>query len=397
MEVNVFQPKYMTEFKCICSSCSDSCCAGWDINIDEDTYNKYVNSNGKFKELLEGKYFENKNEHDCFNHGFMVLKEESRCPFLNDNMLCDIHGGFGEENLCITCKSYPRVYNIVDEVYEKSGLPSCIEICTKAFLNTDKMEFVEGTEDILEKEIEIRRIIDTEAFEGTESLIQYFWDIRVISINIIQNRNFSIEERLNILKNFYEQVKELHNFQEFDEIEELLEDFNNELVDYENLKGNKFIENNEFYQSLLEDELLNNIRSLKLNECIEEYKYGIIKAKNIYNNTEIKTDHTTSLVDICNYFGEIHDYIKELEDNSHVFENYLVNQIFKDLVPFNKGESLMDSVNVLINSYRIIKAYVIGIALNSEEEITGEKIIRVIQALSKEIEHNKVFKHLLEM
>ena len=119
MEVNVFQPKYMTEFKCICSGCTDSCCTGWDINIDEDTYNKYINSNGAFKELLEGKYFENKNEHDFFNHGFMVLKEERRCPFLNTNMLCDIHGSFGEENLCITCKSYPRVYNIVDDVYEK--------------------------------------------------------------------------------------------------------------------------------------------------------------------------------------------------------------------------------------------------------------------------------------
>lgn len=397
MEANIFQPKYMTEFKCICSSCTDSCCAGWDINIDEYTYNKYVNSNGKFKELLEEKFFENKNEHDSFNHGFMILKEESRCPFLNANMLCDIHGGFGEKNLCITCKSYPRVYNIVDSVYEKSGLPSCIEVCTKAFLNKDKMEFVESTEDILEKEIEIRRIIDTEAFDETESLIQYFWDIRVISINIMQNRNFSIEERLNILKNFYEQIKELHNTQEFDEIEELLEGFNNESVDYRTLKGKKFIESNEFYQNLVEDELINNIRSVKLNECIEEYKAGIIKAKNRSNNSEIKTDYSANIIDICSCFGETSDYVKGLEDNFYVFENYLVNQIFKDLVPFNKGESLIDSVKVLINSYRIIKAYVIGIAVNSGEEITGEKIIRVIQALSKEIEHNKVFKYLLEM
>lgn len=394
MEVNVFQPKYMTEFKCICSSCTDSCCTGWDINIDEDTYNKYINSNGNFKDLLEGKFIENRNEHDCFNHGFMVLKGESICPFLNENMLCDIHGGFGEENLCITCKSYPRVYNIVDEVYEKSGLPSCIEVCTRAFLNKDKMEFVEGAEGILEKEIEIRRIIDTEAFEGTESLIQYFWDIRIISINIMQNRNFSIEERLNILEFFYEQIKELHKLDEFEEIEELLEDFNNETVDYEALRGNEFIESYEFYNSLIEDELVNNIRSVKLKECIKDYKAGILKMN---NNSDIYSNDAISLVDIGNSIGKVPDYAKELEEYQHIFENYLVNQIFKDLVPFNKGENLTDSLKILINSYRIIKAYVIGIALNSEEEITGEKIIRVIQALSKEIEHNKVFKYLLEM
>ena len=379
MKVNIFLPKYMAEFKCINSNCIDSCCAGWDINIDEDTYNKYINSTGQLKVLLEGKFTQNKDQHESFNHGFMVLKDENRCPFLNSNMLCDIHGGDGQENLCITCKSYPRVFNIVDNVYEKSGLPSCIEICTIAFLNKDKMEFIEVEEDIEEKNIEIRRIIDSEAFEGTESLLEYFWDIRVISINIMQSRSFSIEERLNILKNFYEQIEEMYNSHEFDNIEELLEDFNNEVVDYELLKGVTFKENNEFYISLAQDELVKNIRSVRLKECVKEYKNGILNEN-----------------DICKYLEETSKYFNELEEYSYVFENYLVNQIFKDLIPFNKGENLIESIKVLINSYRIIKAYVIGIAINSKEEITGEKIIRVIQALSKDIEHNKVFKELLE-
>jgi lysine-N-methylase len=384
----------MMEFKCISSRCTDSCCAGWDINIDEDTYNKYINSTGALKGLLEGKFTKNKDEHDSFNHGFMVIKDENRCPFLNSNMLCDIHGDVGEENLCITCKSYPRVFNIVDNVYEKSGLPSCIEICTRAFLNKDKMEFIEGEEDIEEKNIEIRRIIDSEAFEGTESLLQYFWDIRVISINIMQLRSFSIEERLNILKNFYEQIEGMYNSLEFDNnefvknkldnnkfdnIEELLENFNDEEVDYEDLKGIAFKENNEFYMSLGQEELVENIRSVKLKECVKEYKAGILNQN-----------------DICKYLEETPKYFNELEGHSYVFENYLVNQIFKDLIPFNKGESLTESIKVLINSYRIIKAYVIGIAMNSKEKITGEQIIRVIQTLSKDIEHNRVFKKLLE-
>lgn len=379
MKVNIFLPKYMVEFKCISSSCIDTCCAGWSINIDEDTYNKYANSTGEFKELLEGKFIKNNDEHDFFNHGFMVNKDENRCPFLNSNMLCDIHGDIGENNLCITCKSYPRVFNIVDNVYEKSGLPSCAEICARAFLNKDKMEFIESEEDIEEKNIEIRRIIDSEAFEGTESLLQYFWDIRVISINIMQSRNFSIEQRLNILKNFYKQIEKMHDLREFDSIEELLEDFNSELMDYESLKGVEFKENTEFYTNIAEDELVKNIKSLRLKECVKEYKNGILNQN-----------------DICKYLEDRPKYFNELEDYSYVLENYLVNQIFKDLIPFNRGESLMKSIQVLINTYRIIKAYVIGIAINSKEKITGEQIIRVIQALSKDIEHNKVFKELLE-
>lgn len=396
MEVNIYLPKYMEEFKCICSSCTDSCCTGWDINIDEDTCNKYNKSAGELKDLLEGKFTENKDEHDSFNHGFMILKDENRCPFLNSEMLCDIHGGFGEENLCITCKSYPRVFNIVDNIYEKSGLPSCIEVCSRAFLNKDKMEFIESAEEISEKEIEIRRIIDTEAFEGTESLLQYFWDIRVISINIMQNRSFSIEERLNILKSFYEQIQEMNNFQLFDDLEELLENYNDEAVNYEVLKGTDFNEDNEFYKSIGDNELLKNIRSVNLKECVNEYKSGILKGSNVYKEVASNEEVTLSSDDICKYLDNTSKYFKELETYSYVFENYIVNQIFKDLVPFNKGESLIESVKVLINSYRIIKAYVIGIAINSEEKITGENIISVIQAFSKDVEHNKVFKYLLE-
>ncbi|OOM81431.1 flagellin lysine-N-methylase [Clostridium sp. BL-8] len=379
MRVKIFMPKYMADFKCINAKCTDTCCAGWDINIDENTYEKYSKSIGDFKKLLDGKFTENKEEHDVFNHGFMILKDESKCPFLNTNMLCDIHGGFGEENLCITCKSYPRVFNIVDEVYEKSGLPSCEEICFEALLNKDKMEFIETYENIDEDGIEIRRIIDSEAFEGSESLLQYFWDIRVISINIMQSREFSIEERLNILKDLYRKIEELKNSQELDALEELLSDYNDELINLEAAKGFPFKEEKEFYDTLADKKLFDNVRSIKLKECLKEYKIGISS-----NN------------DIVEYLNCKPEYFEGLKKYDYIFENYLVNQIFKDLIPFNKGEKLADSLKILINSYRIIKAYVIGIAINSKDEINEKNVIRVIQALSKDIEHNKVFKELLE-
>lgn len=380
MKVNMFMPKYMVDFKCIGPECVDTCCAGWDINIDEDTYEKYISSEGSLKELVNEKFIENKVNNDFFNKGLMVLTDKNRCPFLNDNLLCDIHGEIGEDNLCITCKRYPRVYNIIDGVYEKSGLPSCIEVCTLAFLNREKMEFIEVEEELDDDTIEIRRIIDTEAFEGTDSLLQYFWDIRVNSINIIQNREFSIEERLNILKNFYNSIETFYKEDNFDSLEQFLEDFTEGNINLEYLKGEKFIETNEFYNSLLDRELINNIKGARLKICVSEYKKGISK----FNN-------------ISEYINENEEKFIALEKYSYILENYLVNQIFKDLIPFNKGESFNLSINVLINSYRIIKAYVLGIALNSQGIIKKEEIIRVIQSLSKDIEHNKVFKDILEL
>lgn len=374
MIVNFFMPKYMMDFKCISSSCKDTCCAGWDINIDEHTYDHYVNSTENFKKLLEGKFVENKNEHGSFNKGFMILKSESRCPFLNEDMLCDIHGNFGETHLCITCKSYPRVFNIVDNTYEKSLLPSCEEACRKAFLNKEKMEFIEVEEYIDEKNIEIRRIIDSEAFGGSDSLLQYFWDIRIMSINIMQERKFLIEERLNIIKNLYGIIQESHEKYDFDKIEEILEDFNNSLIKLENYKSESFKEKKEFYKKICEDTLINNIRSVSLKKCIKEYKIGIISInKDKYSKAE-----------------------SELQSYSYILENYLVNQIFKNLIPFNKGDNLPRSINELINSYRIIKAYIIGISINSKNEMNENTIVRIIQALSKDMEHNEVFRKMID-
>jgi len=378
MKVNMFIPKYMLTFKCIGSSCIDTCCAGWDINIDEDTYKKYTNCTGELKKIVQGKFRENKNSDDYLNRGFMILKEHNKCPFLNDNLLCDIHGGVGEENLCITCKRFPRVYNIIDDIYEKSGLASCPEICTKAFLNKDKMEFVEIEESVDESAIEIRRIIDTEVFQESDSLIQYFWDIRVNSINIMQNRNFSIEERLSILKYFYNKIEEYYNEKDFDLLEEFLDEYSEGNIYLDYLKTLDLNEGNEFYLSLVDEELIKNIKSVRLKECVKEYKKGILKVN-----------------DIVKYINDEKSILNSIEKYSYILENYLVNQIFKDLIPFNKGESLNLSINVLINSYRIIKAYIIGISLNNKE-INEDLIIRVIQSLSKDIEHNKVFKNLLE-
>ena len=379
MKVNMFIPKYMLTFKCIGSACTDTCCAGWDINIDEDTYKKYTNCTGELKELVQGKFRENKNSDDYLNKGFMILKEHNKCPFLNENLLCDIHGGVGEENLCITCKRFPRIYNIIDDIYEKSGLASCPEICTKAFLNKDKMEFIEIEEDVDESAIEIRRIIDTEVFEGSDNLLQYFWDIRINSINIMQNRNFSIEERLGILKSFYNKIEEYNNEKDFEGIEDILEEYSEGNIDFDSLKTLDLNESNEFYLSLLDEELIKNIRSVRLKECVKEYKKEILKVN-----------------DVVKQINDEKSLLSLIEKYSYILENYLVNQIFKDLIPFHRVESLNLSINILIHSYKIIKAYIIGIAL-SNKKINEDLIIRVIQSLSKDIEHNKVFKNLLEL
>ena len=39
---NFFVPEYIQDFRCIGKDCIDSCCVGWNINIDKETYKKYM-------------------------------------------------------------------------------------------------------------------------------------------------------------------------------------------------------------------------------------------------------------------------------------------------------------------------------------------------------------------
>lgn len=376
-------PKYMSIFKCIGPECTDTCCAGWDINIDEVTLKKYENSNGKLKEIVKGKYIKSENLDDSFNYGFMVITKDKKCPFLKNDLLCEIHGKCGEENLSITCKRYPRVFNIIDDVYEKSGIPSCEEVCYKAFLNKEKMEFIEAEEELDEETIEIRRVIDTDAFIDSDSLIQYFWDIRVSSINIMQNRDFSIEERLILLKSFYEKLEYLKKEDNFYVIEELLEEINEDPSNIssiiKDIDYTPFNFNRNFFKLILNEDLSNKVIGTRLKTFLTSLK----REKNLIS--ESFNDDKLEKLNIA------------LTNHSYIFENYLVNQIFKDIIPFNKGENLRESIKVLINTYRLIKGYLILLYTSSKKEISECEIIHIIQALSKDIEHNKVFKSILEI
>ena len=76
-------PEYFKEFKCIASKCEDTCCAGWGIVIDDETYKHYQNVQGEF-----GKRLRSEIVHEAGENIF-VLKENN-CPFLNEEKTCCI-------------------------------------------------------------------------------------------------------------------------------------------------------------------------------------------------------------------------------------------------------------------------------------------------------------------
>ena len=99
-------PDYYKEFKCIADRCEDTCCAGWQIVIDEASMKKYKKACGEL--MLSGAQ-KKRREQDFtwrnmlrsidWSSGTFHQDEAKRCAFLNSENLCDLYKNGGTESL----------------------------------------------------------------------------------------------------------------------------------------------------------------------------------------------------------------------------------------------------------------------------------------------------------
>lgn len=113
------RPCYYDDFICKADKCSDNCCIGWEICIDEDTAELYRSKDGSFGERLRKCI-------DFSDEPSFILNGE-RCPFLNEKNLCDIIINMGEESLCQICRDHPRYFEWYGNTKEGGIGLSCEE------------------------------------------------------------------------------------------------------------------------------------------------------------------------------------------------------------------------------------------------------------------------------
>lgn len=186
-------PDYYKEFHCLAGECKDSCCIGWEIDIDEETYDYYRTVTGKFGDRLMEGIQADENER-CFR-----LKNQ-RCFFLNEENLCEICLNLHETALCEICTEYPRVTLEYGCIREKCMALSCEEVGRLVFQHREPITLEEST--ILSMEEEEEHL--NEEMEALKC-------IRDFSIKILQMREYSFRTRLKSLLQWSEQVQQWMN------------------------------------------------------------------------------------------------------------------------------------------------------------------------------------------
>ncbi len=131
-------PDYFGGFSCIADKCKDSCCIGWEIDIDQDTYQFYEETGGDIGSRLKTHMYVTEDGEHSFE-----LAERGRCPFLNSRNLCDICIELGEEALSEVCTEYPRFAIEYDNVLQKCLSLSCEEVGRIIFTRKEPVRLIE--------------------------------------------------------------------------------------------------------------------------------------------------------------------------------------------------------------------------------------------------------------
>ena len=127
----VYVPNYYSDFRCIASACRHTCCVGWEIDVDEEALRRYDAVDGIMGERLR-ENIDREADPPCFR-----LDEQERCPFLNENGLCDLITELGEDSLCHICADHPRFRNILYDRVEL-GLGLCCEAAASLILGQNE-------------------------------------------------------------------------------------------------------------------------------------------------------------------------------------------------------------------------------------------------------------------
>lgn len=203
-------PHYYKAFHCIASICKDNCCiGGWEIDIDEETAEHYLSLRGAFGERLKNAVERTDSGAYCFR------LENGRCPFLDNQNLCEIYQRLGADKMGVVCAQFPRFTEYFGEVKE-TGLGLACEEAARIILEDKEAFLLEST--LIEEEI-------TEDSEYDGTLAKILLEYRSKLFLLLEQSGLSITEQLVVMLESAYEMQGYINDNHYELLEEFVKQF----------------------------------------------------------------------------------------------------------------------------------------------------------------------------
>ncbi len=366
--MNIRVPSYYKEFKCIGPACEDTCCSGWDVVIDANTYQSYQKMEGTFGEKLRSKMVVDQDGDNIF------VLDGKRCPFLNKDMLCDIYTEKGEEYLCYTCKQYPRYMETFFDLKEMGISLSCPE-AARIILGHAKLTGFEVSHDSQ---------VGDKAQGDDQAILEEFFQCRDVIVQILEMVDIPLGIRTVIVLKFVEELQDKIDFGELDVLHQIKEKYNRssylkdlakELSTY---KGNEVSQYKDVY------EYFKTYRDLE--HISENDPLGIDKVLKTYWKDESDRFHYIRSHKVFN-----HDYREEMDKFRKLLVYFIYRYFMKSFYDFD----MSSKIKLAMMSVVMIKELAVVRWIENGEFSEGD-MVDISHMYSKDIEHLEVNIETLE-
>lgn len=184
--MEVHELNYYKEFNCLMGECPSTCCRGWQITVDDETYKKYLLETGSDGRRLRAGI-------DKEDDQVVIKKHKGTCPFFTKDKRCGIQLTKGKEYMPDVCIVFPRFRSNYGFFAEELYFLSCPETVRLFLEHIDDFCFI-----TVEKEVEYKPWVTNDDEEYLHDLL----NIRKEILTLVSKKEYSIERINYILKEY---------------------------------------------------------------------------------------------------------------------------------------------------------------------------------------------------
>ncbi|MGE5675062.1 MAG: flagellin lysine-N-methylase [Mycobacterium leprae] len=383
----VLMPTYLTRFVCDGQQCEDTCCAGWRVDLDRATYKKYQKvREPALRNSLDDVVKRNRDNSSDASYARIQLNADGVCPLLTSDRLCAIQLSLGFDHLSDTCAIYPRFTNEVDGVHQRGATLSCPTIARLALLEPGGITF-EATIEPVTVRAQSRRTVNTQSAAVADKIERYLPELQSFAIDLLQNRSYSLAERLIILGMFIQKLEQQNAGGQASATPQLIDKYVAMAADGALKTELSQIKAQPTFQVVLLKDLVGvraslGTRNTRYTECLTECLLGL------------ECTEEESVEELTEHYREGYDqfYQPFMASHEYMLENYLVNRAFVHLFPLGvkgMGGPFVEYM-LLVVHYALIKMHLIGMS-RYHRGLTEELVVKLVQSLVKEFEHTPSF------
>jgi lysine-N-methylase len=426
---------YAESFRCIGSACEDTCCHGWKVAVDRESFERLQSlPEGPLRTLVSANLERLPQTADGTNPvDFAVLRmaaEGNHCPLLTEDRLCRIQREHGAALLPNTCATYPRMVRTLDGATQTGLTLSCPEaarlvLSSRTLLARPHSDQPDASTNHAENcaASPAHFLTHSPAPSPTPSPTSSptsFWRraVRDSILRLVANRNYPLWQRLFLIGVLCRRL----DAAKVDAVRPNAAKVNSAGPQADRA-GEPGVNTRailaRFEATVDSGALHGTMDTLPANDRVQLDAVlrlaGLMLHRSNVGPRFVQCVHAftagignspdATLGSLADHYGVAHRrwFAPFFEVNPHILENLLINSILSLGFPFAKDrdatrapKSMARQFAVLAGQFALVRGLLIGVAGHHRDRFCVDHVVHTVQAASKHFEHHPEFANQVE-